>query len=355
MRVASPWFLLVGAVAACTPRRQDTSLEPAPDTDGETAEPDGPGPPRPIHCDLEAMVAAVDQDRYEALLEDIAIPRDHGGDGWQYVQDRCAEELESYGLVVEREVFADGVNVVGRLPGRVPQEVILSGHYDGVDGCPAADDNASGVAASLEAARVLAEGGYEAELVVACWDAEEQGLLGSREYASTAWDTDQEILVAFSSDMVGYASDTPGSQGTPTGLEGLFPEMAAQIAANDYRADFIGVFGDEHAAGAVAAFQAGAAAEGLPAYGGTLDDDTLRSVYTTVTLLRRSDHSSFWRYGYPAVMVTDLGTLRDDAYHCLASQDTPDRLDPAFTTSVIRALVTGAAAALGCEAGEETP
>ena len=49
-----------------------------------------------------------------------------------------------------------------------------------------------------------------------------------------------------------------------------------------------------------------------------------------------SDHRSFWREGYPALMVTDTAPYRDPNYH--TSRDTPDKVDYERLARVTRAL-----------------
>jgi len=82
-----------------------------------------------------------------------------------------------------------GVNLVGTCPGADPTlpVMVLSAHYDhvGVRGgttFPGADDNASGVAVLLEAAASCVRQPFRRTLVVAAFDAEEQGLQGARAF-----------------------------------------------------------------------------------------------------------------------------------------------------------------------------
>jgi Zn-dependent M28 family amino/carboxypeptidase len=78
-------------------------------------------------------------------------------------------------------------NVTGDLPGRHPQQLVIFGsHYDGHDISQGAEDPASGTAAVLEAARVLARYArdqLQATVRVALWGVEEIGLIGSTAYA----------------------------------------------------------------------------------------------------------------------------------------------------------------------------
>jgi Zn-dependent M28 family amino/carboxypeptidase len=77
-------------------------------------------------------------------------------------------------------------NVVADIPGReFPDEyVIVGGHIDSWDGATGATDNGTGVASTLEAARILMESGVRAKRTIRfmLWSGEEQGILGSRAY-----------------------------------------------------------------------------------------------------------------------------------------------------------------------------
>ena len=77
-------------------------------------------------------------------------------------------------------------NVIGLLPGRItPDRVyVIGGHYDSVDN-PGADDNASGVAGVMEAARILADLPMASTVMFVAWDGEEKGLKGSHDWVNT--------------------------------------------------------------------------------------------------------------------------------------------------------------------------
>ena len=79
-------------------------------------------------------------------------------------------------------------NVVATLKGTVNPELVyvVSSHYDSVAVGPGADDDTSGTAALLEAARILARHPQPATIVFASFTGEEAGLLGSREFVRRA-------------------------------------------------------------------------------------------------------------------------------------------------------------------------
>jgi hypothetical protein len=100
-------------------------------------------------------------------------------------------------------------NVIATLRGTVNPELVyvVSSHYDSVAAGPGADDDTSGTAALLEAARVLAGHPMPATIVFASFTGEEAGLLGSREYVRRAVESKTQIVGALNNDMIGWSND----------------------------------------------------------------------------------------------------------------------------------------------------
>jgi hypothetical protein len=97
-------------------------------------------------------------------------------------------------------------NVLGVLPGRInPDRVcFVCGHYDSWQN-PGADDNASGVAGVMEAARVLANYPFACTIIFAAWDGEERGLKGSQHWVNTEDVSRVDGVVNL--DMIAYNHD----------------------------------------------------------------------------------------------------------------------------------------------------
>jgi Zn-dependent M28 family amino/carboxypeptidase len=176
--------------------------------------------------------------------------------------------LAGDGVTVKLEVRAQTIrtsaqNVVadtGARPGRV---LIVGGHLDSVTAGPGIDDNATGVAALLEIARVLRRLDPTHHVRFGFWGAEESGLWGSRAYAQVA---------ANRRGVVGYLNfDMLGA-----------PEYVRGI----YRGPFADVF-EQHFA-----------RRGLPS--------------RTIDISGRSDHASFAAAGIP---VGGLFSGGDPCYH----------------------------------------
>ncbi len=108
-------------------------------------------------------------------------------------------------------------NVIARLNGNLyPDSVsVMGAHYDSIlsgadsdpfTAAPGAHDNASGVAAALEVARVMKENGFspEGSIEFVAFAAEELGLYGSWDFASKARSADVKIKMMLNNDMIAY-------------------------------------------------------------------------------------------------------------------------------------------------------
>jgi hypothetical protein len=104
-------------------------------------------------------------------------------------------------------------------PNRV---IIITGHIDSrvtdvmniTDDAPGANDDASGVAAVLEAARVLSKHRFDATLVYAALSGEEQGLLGGKILADYAQALGWVVEAHFNNDIVGNSQGQNGVRNT---------------------------------------------------------------------------------------------------------------------------------------------
>jgi hypothetical protein len=308
--------------------------------------PDVPLPPCGDGTPL-GLARCVDGARYQADLETVAQPREPASAHWMSVQDLCATRLTELGFTVERHSYGTGVNVVGVRVGTAEpaRRVVVGAHYDHIRNCAGADDNASGVAGALEVARVLARRSYPRTLVVALWDEEERGLIGSRAYAMRARSRAETIDAYFNFEMIGYVDRAPGSQRLPTGFGLIFAAAAREWEANAQRGDFLAAIADPRSSGAMGALEHYADRIGLPFIPLNLSDALLAS--PLVADLRRSDHASFWESGFPGVMLTDTSEFRYDRYHCRAGPDVVANLDRTFATQVVSATVAAAAESLG--------
>ena len=181
---------------------------------------------------------------------------------------------------------ATGRNILVTKPGMVhPDEiVILCAHYDAMPGglfaAPAADDDGSGCAAVLEAARILRDIPFEYTIVFALWDEEEQGKVGSLYYAADMAGDDALILGAVNMDAIAY----DGNGDTKARVH------TRPVANSLAIADTVFAVLDRYA----------------------IDLDLL----LTNPGATYSDHASFWTHGYGSVlMIEEFGADGNPEYH----------------------------------------
>ena len=127
--------------------------------------------------------------------------------------DYIKQKLYSYGLTTFDQWFsATGRNVYAVQPGTTypNKKYIICAHYDNMPSgttAPGADDNASGTAAVIEAARIFSNYSFPFTIVYALFDEEEQGLIGSAYYAQQAYNAGDSIIGVINLDMIAYDSN----------------------------------------------------------------------------------------------------------------------------------------------------
>ncbi len=225
----------------------------------------------------------------------------------------------------QEKVFS---NIIVALPGKThPEDVVVIGaHYDTVAGSPGADDNASAVAALLEMCRLLKDFSPERTLKLVFFTLEEPPVfrsehMGSFVYAREARNRQEQISAMISLEMLGYYSDKEGGQSFPVPLMSLmFPSTP----------NFIAVVGNLSSRSLV-----NKVSDSLRK-GSSVPVETLTTI-SFVPGVDFSDHRSFWKMGYPAVMITDTAFYRNPNYH--KETDRIDTLDFNRLSSLLDGLV----------------
>jgi len=191
--------------------------------------------------------------------------------------------------------------------------IVVGAHYDTVPGTPGADDNATGVAALLEFARQLTHERFERSLRLVFFPNEEPPFfpdagMGSAAYAAELRRAGVDVHTMISLEMLGYYSDQPHSQRYPPGLSLFYPN----------RGNFIGFVSNLRSLARLSELKrAFITSTDFPC-------ESLAAPEWTV-VVGLSDHSSFWKQGYPGLMVTDTAFMRNPHYH--RASDTADTLD----------------------------
>ena len=224
-----------------------------------------------------------------------------------------AEAFAAHGLKAVTQDFPSGGRIVRNIEVSPDGNaaIIVGAHYDTVPGSPGADDNASAVAALIELAGLLAKESLPIRFVAFANEELPYFLspeMGSWNSARRSRERGEAVRAMLSLEMLGYYRDEPRTQTYPPPLGLFYPD----------RANFIAFVGDLGARAlvrkAIHAFRKNAAfpSEGVAA----------PSFVPGITF---SDHWSFRKHGFPAVMVTDTAFNRYPHYHL--PSDTPEKLD----------------------------
>lgn len=296
--------------------------------------------------DPENIERVIDELSYDAVAETLltrhSLRKETVEIALPYIEDLLRENLGDRGTVLVQPfpLYSGddppiGYNIVGKVEGSKEGAgfYILSGHYDSIgsrteyddrdwnwriDPAPGADDNAAGVAAVLECARVLAEVELEFDLVFVFFSGEEQVVKGSTYFVDNMEETDGPLLGAVNMDMISY---NPGSD-TIVVVTDERSMWLADFLVDSYE-DLISEVGE------------------LTVFAG------LKKQYVF------SDETPFQIKGMPAVTCSetlDPGS-HNPYYHTVDDNNVDGKLNMSQTTKATR-LVAGALAAL---AGRQEP
>ncbi len=205
-----------------------------------------PPSPRPATAPPSEFSA----ERALAIVRDLAgdgAPRPAGTEAGARATERLRVLLEERGFRAEvQDVFACGVygacarvrNVVGRLGAPGPKAVLLVAHHDSVGAGPGAADDASGVAAVLEAARALSAGPAPARPIIALLtDSEETGLVGATAFVERhPWAGEVGAIVNAEARGTEGASIVFDTAGDPTWLVPALRRIRRPIASSLFSA-----------------------------------------------------------------------------------------------------------------------
>lgn len=228
--------------------------------------------------------------------------------------DYLYQTFSSLGLPVEFQDFSLGGvssrNVIAVHRGKANPDVsvIICAHYDSTSNdftyyAPGADDNATGVSAVIEGARILSQYSFDFSIKFVCFSGEEQGLYGSNHFAAVAARNREKIIGVLNLDMIGYVNPHP-------------EDLDVVFNATSY---WIG--------------------EKYQVYAARYTHLPILPLYSPSTTA--SDHSPFWDAGYDAILGIEDTPLRNPYYH--QETDTLDKLDMDFCTSVVKTTLLVAA------------
>ena len=232
-------------------------------------------------------------DKYESLLK---------------AQEYIREFFSKLPLEVELQKYAvtkiEVNNIIATKKGSSESDeiIVVGAHYDSCY-TPGADDNASGVAGLLEIAETLSKEQTQRTIKFIAFVNEEPPFfktedMGSIIYARDAKKRGEKIKLAVILEMLGYFTDKPFSQKYPPFLGPFYPNRGNFVAV-------VGNFSSRHfVKGFINDFKS---ATSLP-----IESLSIAGIIPGADL---SDHWSFWKTGYPAIMVTDTAFFRNWNYH----------------------------------------
>ena len=213
-------------------------------------------------------------------------------------------------------------NVIGIIGDKHKEKIVIGAHYDVCDEQEGADDNASGVVGLLELSRLFKSDTLQHQIELVAYTLEEPPFfrtesMGSYIHAKSLYDKGEQLKGMICLEMIGYFSDEKNSQEHPIGLMKLFYGSVG---------DFIMVvrkFGDGSFGRQV---KNGMKKQNL------ISTKSIQAP-TWVTGVDFSDHLNYWKFDYPAVMVTNTAFYRNKNYH--ESTDMMETLDLKKMAAVI--------------------
>lgn len=265
----------------------------------------------------------------------VAETDDPSDDACDNAAEYIYNKFEKLGLDVEYDTFLHKVltqgqyqmrNVVATLPGKglnSQRTYLITAHYDSTAlratnwflawktmSAPGADDNASGTAGVLEAARILSEYDFNCTIKFIAFSGEELGLHGSAHYAALAAESGEDIAGVINLDMIAYDPD----------------ELDVDLVANinsEWLVEAMRAIQREYSIGPL-----------------ILRKIVDRNIWY-------SDHFSFWNKGWDAVLSIDNSDLESSEFYpkIHTTEDTIENLNFDMASRMVQ-VVVGTAASL---------
>jgi hypothetical protein len=266
-----------------------------------------PMSPATTDTDIVELIKQLNETLILGYLENLTSfgPRVTGTEGCDQAAHYIYETFQEMGLAVRYYNYTDdrvsGSNIEATLYGSDSTNIfIICGHYDCVRAGPGADDDGSGVAAVLAAAKIMSKYKFSHTVRFVAFSGEEQGLIGSYHYAEDAYNNNEPIVAVLNADMIGFA---------PSGSDGI----KGKIYEND-------------------------ASEWIVTF--TKDINQVYADYIGIELFSQgytwgSDHNSFWDNGYNAIFYAEFNF--NDYYH--SANDTIEHMNITYATRFSRLIL----------------
>ncbi|SFN73012.1 Zn-dependent amino-or carboxypeptidase, M28 family [Chryseobacterium oleae] len=242
------------------------------------------------------------------------------------IADYIKQDFSKYGdsttfqeYDVEGKIYK---NVITSFGTEHQKRIIIGAHYDVCGDQQGADDNATGVTALLELARMLKDQKLNYRIDLVAYTLEEPPYfrtenMGSHIHAQYLKDNNIDVYGMASVEMIGYFKDEKDSQSYPLGVlswvygnKGDFITLVKKFGAGDFVNNFRTQFKEAN--------------------------QIKTETFTAPKFIKGtdfSDHLNYWKFGYSALMITDTSFFRNKNYH--ETTDTVETLDLPRMTKVI--------------------
>lgn len=267
---------------------------------------------------ISDIITQVNSTRLTGYIEKLQKfkTRYAGTEGNENATKWIKNKLESFGVDTHLQNFTfdkmEMSNVIGVQkgvdPNRKDNTIIISGHLDSIvsssnktEWAPGADDDASGIAATLESARILSKYNFSKTIMYCAWNAEERGLVGSSYFVNSIDPEEMKIDAMYQYDMIGYTSG----------------ENIVNIHADSNSASLL-----DHMVSVNNIYN---------------NNLSINSVYNSS--LKASDHSPFWKEGYKATLTIEKEF--SPYYH--TANDTLSHISSSILKSVTKLAIGSAA------------
>ena len=253
----------------------------------------------PVKIDATYLVQSLREFSGDLPIATGRIQERGSARGREAGQAYLKEEFSKLGLKVEQQCFTSGAfkgcNILGVLPGKTNQVVVVSAHADSEKNA-GADDDGTGISALLAIAKSMKSATWNVTLHFVGFDLEEKGLLGSKAYVKEQIKLKTPIKGNINLEMLGYDSDN----------DGAFHVIDCERKESLKLVNIVK--------------QSAAERKSLQA-----------SPYCT----NRSDHASFWNAGIPAVVISEnfFGGDGNPCYH--ASCDKFDKINTTYLNNLV--------------------
>jgi hypothetical protein len=284
--------------------------------------PDGVTPPageplRDVDPLIQGMINELTQANYVTswqILDDFET-RYYNTTGNTNASQWLLDQFHAMGLTAEFHTYtysgSQRRNVIATIPGQVdPTRVVyISCHFDATSDtpqtcAPGADDNGSSTAAVLEIARVLRNYMFQYTIKFACFNGEEQGLIGSSAYCNTIAQQGENVIGDFNGDMIAYRGNDPAP-----------PDLVIYTNNNSLSLSTT-----------------------MSSVVSTYFPTQLSAVVVNDGTMTSSDHGSFWSHGWKALCMCEDEAWGDDFcpwYH--TCNDRIERYPQDYCTLVAKA------------------